>query len=143
MAMYFNTNIFLLAFFAITVILSSSNNVVGQGCLGDVQGLISQCASYVKNGGPKIKPSPQCCDVIKKADIPCVCKQLTAEIEKAIDMEKMVFVAKTCGKPLAPGSKCGVSIILLTGSHTLKLRKWTHTLEPLTWIDWRSNRTDR
>ncbi|XP_023908312.2 uncharacterized protein LOC112019990 [Quercus suber] len=107
MAMYFNTNIFLLAFFAITVILSSSNNVVGQGCLGDVQGLISQCASYVKKGGPKIKPSPQCCDVIKKADIPCVCKQLTAEIEKAIDMEKMVFVAKTCGKPLAPGSKCG------------------------------------
>ena len=107
MAMYFNTNIFLLAFFTITVILSSSNNVVGQGCQSDVQGLISQCASYVKKEGPKIKPSPQCCDVIKKADIPCVCKRLTAEIEKTIDMEKVVFVAKTCGKPLAPGSKCG------------------------------------
>ena len=54
MAIYFNTNIFLLAFFTVTVILSSSNNVVGQGCQSDVQGLISQCASYVKKEGPKI-----------------------------------------------------------------------------------------
>ncbi|XP_075644123.1 male-cone protein 1-like [Castanea sativa] len=107
MAMYFNTNIFLLAFFAIIVILSSSNNVVGQDCQGDMQGLMSQCSSYVKKDGPKIKPSPQCCDVIKKADIPCVCKRLTAEIEKAINMDKVVFVANTCGKPLVPGSKCG------------------------------------
>jgi hypothetical protein len=111
MAMYFNTNILLLAFFAITGILFSSNNnnmVAGQTCqLGDLQGLITQCAVYVKKNVPKMQPSPECCSVVQKVDISCACQKITKEIEQMVDMEKVVFVARSCGKPLAPGTKCG------------------------------------
>ncbi|KAK7857605.1 uncharacterized protein LOC136066120 [Quercus suber] len=106
MAMYIHTNIFLLAFFAITMILFSSNMVVGRRCQGE-QDLMSQCAAFVRKDGPKAYPHPICCGAIQKADIPCICKQLNSQMEKKIDMNKVVFVAKMCNKPLAPGSKCG------------------------------------
>ena len=68
MAMYFNTNILLLGFFAITGILVSGNNnnmVVGDDCQGDMQGLVAQCAMYVQKSLPKMNPSQQCCSVIQ------------------------------------------------------------------------------
>ena len=68
---------------------------------------MSQCEAFVKKDGPKAYPYPTCCGAIQKADIPCICKQLNSEMEKNIDMNKVVFVAKMCNKPLAPGSKCG------------------------------------
>ena len=109
--MYFNTNILLLAFFAITGILFSGKNnnmVAGQTCqLGDLQVLITQCAVYVQKNVPKMQPSPACCSVVQKVDIPCACQKITKEIEQMFDMEKVVFVAKSCGRPLAPGTKCG------------------------------------
>ena len=52
MAMYIHTNIFLLAFFAITVILFSSNMVVGRRCQGE-RDLMSQCEAFVKKDGSK------------------------------------------------------------------------------------------
>ena len=59
MAMYFNTNILLLAFFAITGILFSGKNnnmVAGQTCqLGDLQVLITQCAVYVQKNVPNVE----------------------------------------------------------------------------------------
>ena len=109
MAMHFNTNIFLLAFFAITGILfpSDNNMVVGQGCKADVVNLVNNCGRFVLRKAPRVDPSPQCCAVVQKANIPCACSQVTSETVKALDMDKVVFVAKFCGRPLPPGSKCG------------------------------------
>ncbi|KAJ7982288.1 Protease inhibitor/seed storage/lipid transfer family protein [Quillaja saponaria] len=105
-----NTNFMVLATFVMTGILvfSGTNNVVlGQGCQGDLQGLITQCAIYVQKAGPKMDPSQGCCNVIKTVDIPCVCQHITAEIERVIDIQKVVYVAQFCGRPLASGTKCG------------------------------------
>lgn len=88
----------------------NKNNVVtGQtgGCQGDMQGLITQCAIYVQRGTPPVDPSQACCNVIKTVDIPCVCKQLTKQIEQIIDMNKVFHMASFCGRPLPSGTKCG------------------------------------
>nr|POF23216.1 hypothetical protein CFP56_78167 [Quercus suber] len=51
--------------------------VVGQGCEADVENLVNNYGSHVTN-----------------------------ETVKLIDMDKVVFVAMFCGRPLTPGS-CG------------------------------------
>ncbi|GMP41320.1 hypothetical protein CsSME_00011470 [Camellia sinensis var. sinensis] len=81
--------------------------VVSGQCQGDLPGLMAQCPKYVGRTGPQVEPSKECCDVVKTADVACVCKYITKEIEQIISMEKVVFVAQSCGKPLAHGSKCG------------------------------------
>ncbi|KAK9128887.1 hypothetical protein Syun_017684 [Stephania yunnanensis] len=83
------------------------HKVSGQGCQGDIQGLAQQCARYVQKPGPETNPSPGCCNVIKKVDVPCVCKQLTNDIEQIISMVKVAHVVAHCGRPLAHGTKCG------------------------------------
>ncbi|KAL5565834.1 hypothetical protein UlMin_028998 [Ulmus minor] len=77
-------------------------------CKKSALNLATSCSNYVlKSGAPKVKPSPACCRVVKTVDLPCVCNFVTKDIEKVIDMEKVVFVASCCGKKLAPGTKCG------------------------------------
>ncbi|KAJ6341025.1 hypothetical protein OIU78_009244 [Salix suchowensis] len=113
MAILMNKNFkMVLAAFAMAGILISGDHVaLGQGCQGDFQGLITQCARYVQRVGPQQEPSQECCSVIKSVDIPCVCKFITREIETVIDMAKVVHVAASCGKPLAHGMKCGSYIV--------------------------------
>ncbi|KAH9790059.1 AAI domain-containing protein [Citrus sinensis] len=76
-----------------------NTNVLGQ--------LVSQCEKYVLKSGPKIRPSPGCCAVVKKVDVPCVCKFVTKQIEEIISIEKMVYVARSCGIKISAGTKCG------------------------------------
>ncbi|XP_040991102.1 uncharacterized protein LOC121238332 [Juglans microcarpa x Juglans regia] len=107
-----NTNILLLAVFAIPGILMSNDNsnmVAGQACQGDLQGLITQCAMFVQKNVPKSNPSPGCCSVIQTVDIPCACKHITKEVEQMVDMEKVVFVAKYCGRALPQGPSVEVT----------------------------------
>jgi hypothetical protein len=105
----FKSNTLLLAVFAVAGILFSGdkNMVVGQACQGDMPGLITQCATFVQKNLPKKIPSSGCCEVIRSVDIPCVCQHITKDIERMIDMEKVVFVAQSCNRPLAHGTKCG------------------------------------
>ncbi|KZV54450.1 protease inhibitor/seed storage/lipid transfer family protein [Dorcoceras hygrometricum] len=81
--------------------------MVSAQCRGDFQGLVQQCARYVQKNGPTQNPSQQCCDVVKTVDFPCVCPHITADVERVVSMEKAVFVARFCGKPLAHGTRCG------------------------------------
>ncbi|CAL9018521.1 unnamed protein product [Prunus brigantina] len=69
---------------------------------------------YVKKSGPEVDLSPACCAVVKKANVKCVCKLVSNEIEDLIDMEKVGFVARSCGKKVAPGTKCGSKFTLLS-----------------------------
>lgn len=104
----FNNRFIVLVIFMCAIVLLFGNNmkVYGQ-CQGDIQGLMQQCAQYVQKSGPKVSPSQGCCSVLKNVDLACVCSHITDDVEKMISMEKSAFVAQSCGKPLAHGTKCG------------------------------------
>ncbi|KAK3165710.1 hypothetical protein QOZ80_1AG0036730 [Eleusine coracana subsp. coracana] len=77
-------------------------------CDQDLKDLISNCQQYVQfPADPKIPPSQACCAVIQRANIPCLCSKVTPPIEGIICMDKVVYVANYCKRPLQPGSNCG------------------------------------
>ncbi|KAG6760986.1 hypothetical protein POTOM_034174 [Populus tomentosa] len=107
----------------------SSSSCIGPGNVGDRRNpysgqpkggslmprnsppLISKCTRFVRIPGPKVPPSDACCQAVKQVplgDLPCLCKLVTPAVEKAISMEKAVYVARTCGLPIPPGlTVCG------------------------------------
>lgn len=87
--------------------IAGNEGVMGKSCEGDVLGLVSQCEKYVRRSGPEVKPSWGCCAVVKTVDVACVCKLVNKDIEQVIDMQKVVYVARSCGKTVAPGTNCG------------------------------------
>lgn len=87
--------------------LSGINNVVGAHCEGDIRQLITQCAPYIEKSRPTKDPSQKCCNVAKKVNFSCVCLNLTKEFLHLLDMHKINYVAKFCGNPIPPGTKCG------------------------------------
>jgi hypothetical protein len=112
---WFSLAILTVAGILLTISSSGSGEevmIMGKSCEGDVLGLVSQCEKYVRKSGPKIKPSWGCCAVMKNADVPCVCSLVNKEIEQVIDMEKVVYVARCCGKTISPGTKCGSKLII-------------------------------
>lgn len=82
-------------------------------CGKGVGDLVSKCSEYVMKSGPKRKPLPACCEVVNSVNVPCVCSLVNKDIEKVIDMEKVVYVAGCCGKKLAPGTKCGSKYLII------------------------------
>ncbi|KAK9741965.1 hypothetical protein RND81_03G140100 [Saponaria officinalis] len=81
--------------------------VVNGQCGGDLQGLLTQCATFVQKPGPISDPSQGCCNVIKTIDVDCVCKHIPKQAEEMISMPKAMHCLEFCGKPLAHGTKCG------------------------------------
>ncbi|WCJ36837.1 Bifunctional inhibitor/lipid-transfer protein/seed storage 2S albumin superfamily protein [Euphorbia peplus] len=92
-------------------LLISSEKTWGLSCENDVVGLVTQCKNYVVKEGTMLKPSEDCCAVVKKANVPCVCSLVTQQIESFISMAKVVYVAKSCGKDVPSGTKCGSYIV--------------------------------
>lgn len=75
--------------------------------------LVSQCSRYVAVGKPVDIPTKRCCKVVKKADLSCACKKITASRHKRINVKKLVLVASYCGKRLRHGTHCGRKSIIL------------------------------
>ncbi|KAF3454278.1 hypothetical protein FNV43_RR04725 [Rhamnella rubrinervis] len=88
-------------------IVTLSSIGVSAQCGGSITDLIFQCQQYLSKSGPKQAPSAGCCAVVKKLDIPCICKLVTKEVEQAVSMEKVVYVGRTCGLTILKGMKCG------------------------------------
>ncbi|EEF49614.1 lipid binding protein, putative [Ricinus communis] len=101
-----NLNVYFMAIAGI-IMIGNDKVALDQGCQGDLQGLITECAKYVQKLGPERDPSQGCCNVIKSVDIPCAFKYISDEIEDVIDMGKVVHVAEFCDKALPHGMKCG------------------------------------
>ena len=101
----------LVAIFTVAAVFQFSGQVSGAQHCGmntNILGqLVSQCEKYVLKSGPKIRPSPGCCAVVKKVDVPCVRKFVTKQIEEIVSIEKMVYVARSCGIKISAGTKCG------------------------------------
>ncbi|KAG9459174.1 hypothetical protein H6P81_003682 [Aristolochia fimbriata] len=76
-------------------------------CNGDFQLLAQYCAPYVQVKGPQVPPSKECCDAIRRCDVPCVCSHLTSGQIEMISSAKVAYVANYCGRPLPPGTKYG------------------------------------
>ncbi|KAL6616224.1 hypothetical protein ACP70R_038494 [Stipagrostis hirtigluma subsp. patula] len=80
----------------------------GGDCNQDLQDLIANCQDYIKfPAEPKITPSEACCAVVQRVNIPCLCAKVTPAVQTFVCMDKVVFVASYCKRPLQPGSKCG------------------------------------
>ncbi|XP_010273373.1 PREDICTED: male-cone protein 1-like [Nelumbo nucifera] len=92
-------------------LLVAVHQVWAQDCKADIDGLMKECLQYIKKSGPQVPPSQGCCDVVKKANITCVCQNITKEMEQTISMAKVVYVAKYCGRDLPHGLKCGDTTI--------------------------------
>lgn len=101
---------FIMFAFAFSFFLSNQYVIADDGCIGSIPKLAFLCQRFVLKNGPQIDPSAQCCEVIKNADIPCICSHIPKGLENVYSMEKVVYVAKFCGRPLTPGSKCGGKI---------------------------------
>ncbi|KAI4382967.1 hypothetical protein MLD38_008855 [Melastoma candidum] len=81
----------------------------GGVCKADMSALMLQCGKYVGRDSPKTSPSHGCCSVVKATDVQCVCEHMPLGASKAVDMDKVFYVCKTCGNPIKPGSKCGTA----------------------------------
>ncbi|WCJ36840.1 Bifunctional inhibitor/lipid-transfer protein/seed storage 2S albumin superfamily protein [Euphorbia peplus] len=101
-----------LMFLATTILVLSSNHVSAVNCDNDIVGLVTKCKDYVLKEGAMLKPSRNCCDVVLKANVPCLCSHVTKQIEDIVSLKKVFAVAKTCGKKVARGTKCGRALIL-------------------------------
>ncbi|XP_062186479.1 uncharacterized protein LOC133890053 [Phragmites australis] len=93
---------------AFVVAMAIVGTQADDGCNDDFRNMVYECKQYVMfPANTKIPPSDGCCGVIQKANVPCLCYKVTKEIEKLVCMDKVVYVADYCKKPLQPGSQCG------------------------------------
>ncbi|KAI4306747.1 hypothetical protein L6164_030000 [Bauhinia variegata] len=90
-----------------TLIVRSSSLPVNGNCRGSTPTLISDCKNFVQKGGQQTTPSADCCHVVKAVGAGCLCSLLSGPAANAIDINKAVFVVRSCGLTLQPGSKCG------------------------------------
>ncbi|KAI3899775.1 hypothetical protein MKW92_028049 [Papaver armeniacum] len=88
------------------ILLASTGNAQ-VGCDDETNALARLCAKYVLKDGPQLQPSVDCCSLVRQVFIPCVCDHATEEIAKLISMEKVFYVAGTCGRRIPPMKKCG------------------------------------
>ncbi|KQK14245.1 hypothetical protein BRADI_1g14915v3 [Brachypodium distachyon] len=86
------------------VVLAIAVTTWAESCDKDREDMISECYKYEKWPG---EPSEACCAVWKRANIPCIRKLITKEIEKMCCMKNVRYIAKFCKKPFPPGYKCG------------------------------------
>ncbi|XP_042513000.1 uncharacterized protein LOC122087928 [Macadamia integrifolia] len=95
--------------FVMAGIIISSDVVSAQFCQDDYKSIMMQCPGNIEKPGPKTPPSGECCYVMKRADIPCVCWLINyyKDVRQRISNAKVVYVAQQCGITLNPGIKCG------------------------------------
>ncbi|MCL7023645.1 hypothetical protein MKW94_006823 [Papaver nudicaule] len=108
MARAISNNLLQLCLFLVLVstILTSTCNAV-PGCDDEAKALAGLCGKYVLKPGPKIPPSEDCCLLVRQADVTCACMHATIEVVKLISLDKVFYVADTCGRKIPPVKKCG------------------------------------
>ncbi|XP_010447223.1 PREDICTED: uncharacterized protein LOC104729900 [Camelina sativa] len=93
---------------AFFMIGSDNVHVAAQVCGANLSGLMNECQRYVSSAGPNSPPpSRSCCALIRPIDVPCACRYVSRDVTNYIDMDKVVYVARSCGKKIPSGYKCG------------------------------------
>ncbi|CAL5201536.1 unnamed protein product [Lathyrus oleraceus] len=109
-------SIWLLVILVITS-LCHYKNVKGEDCERDILGMNIECMYYMNIGLPEepIPPNDRCCNVLKTANVPCVCKNgLSRKLPfypnktyaDAISWKKVMYCFDKCGRPLPHGFHC-------------------------------------
>ncbi|XVE59939.1 hypothetical protein DITRI_Ditri05aG0086700 [Diplodiscus trichospermus] len=70
-------------------------------------GVLLGCQNFIQKDEPKVAPSAECCSAVKSIGMKCTCELITKEIEQTISVEKLIYVAASCGQPLPRGTQCG------------------------------------
>uniref|UniRef100_A0A0E0BJ56 Bifunctional inhibitor/plant lipid transfer protein/seed storage helical domain-containing protein n=1 Tax=Oryza glumipatula TaxID=40148 RepID=A0A0E0BJ56_9ORYZ len=77
-------------------------------CEKDLDLLMGSCEGYLRfPAEAKAAPSRACCGAVRRVDVGCLCGMVTPEVEQYVCMDKAVYVAAYCHRPLLPGSYCG------------------------------------
>ncbi|XP_042514606.1 uncharacterized protein LOC122089161 [Macadamia integrifolia] len=96
--------------FVIAGFFISGELVSAQGCgSADYKYVMMLCLGYIEKEGPKSPPSGDCCDIMKRSNLRCVCEVITLvkDDRHPISRDKMVYVANYCGTSIPPGIPCG------------------------------------
>ncbi|VAH51675.1 uncharacterized protein LOC119368306 [Triticum dicoccoides] len=80
-------------------------------CYDEKDMIMSICIESIKKQGFYTPPSPDCSKEVKKVDMPCICRVLTASDERTVSPVKLVHLAHDCKIKLPVGSKCGTYTI--------------------------------
>lgn len=103
-----------------------SPQIQAKRCDGEGIEVLMSCLDSISKEMPH-PPTPikGCCTVVQTIGMNCVCEVITKELEALIDMQKLVNLAATCGRPLAPRSHCGSKsqrnplVLFLVSTHKL------------------------
>ncbi|EEC68176.1 hypothetical protein OsI_36124 [Oryza sativa Indica Group] len=81
-------------------------------CERDLDLLMGSCEEYLRfPAEAKAAPSMACCGAVRRVDVGCLCGMVTPEVEQYVCMDKAVYVAAYCHRPLLPGSYCGSKLV--------------------------------
>ncbi|KAL6629022.1 hypothetical protein ACP70R_028787 [Stipagrostis hirtigluma subsp. patula] len=82
------------------------------GCENEKVLLFEVCKkSLTKYPSKFVHPSQECFQTVLATDMPCVCRILTPQDEETINVERLVRVARDCGRPLPVGTHCGTYVV--------------------------------
>ncbi|KAM3370071.1 hypothetical protein ACQJBY_017753 [Aegilops geniculata] len=76
-------------------------------CYDERDNIMHICIKSIKKDGFYVPPSQDCRKEVKKVDMPCICRVLTASDERTVSPVKLVHLAHDCKIKLTVGSKCG------------------------------------
>ncbi|WJX30849.1 hypothetical protein P8452_19342 [Trifolium repens] len=106
-------SIWLLAILAMS--LCNYQNVSGEDCENDIMAFNIECMIFMNKDLPKpINPNDRCCNVIRRANVPCVCKNglskklpyINGTYADIIGWNNVLYCFNYCHRPLTPGFKC-------------------------------------
>jgi hypothetical protein len=85
-------SIWLLAILAMS--LCHYQNVSGEDCENDIMAFNIECMIFMNKDLPKpINPNDRCCNVIRRANVPCVCKNgLSKKLSTYIHIPQTIFI---------------------------------------------------
>ncbi|RCV12422.1 hypothetical protein SETIT_2G268600v2 [Setaria italica] len=76
-------------------------------CYGEKELVKDIRKDTIKFEGAYIDPSDLCCHAVEQSDMACICRVITHEEEKHINVGKIIRLARECNKPVPSGAKCG------------------------------------
>ncbi|KAI5010862.1 uncharacterized protein LOC123427875 [Hordeum vulgare subsp. vulgare] len=76
-------------------------------CYGERDRIMHICIQSIKKDGFYLPATAACRSEVRKVDMPCICRVLTAFDERTVSPVKLVRLAHQCHIEIPVGSKCG------------------------------------
>jgi len=79
-----------------------------------------ECIISIKHGAYH-KPNVACFKICSRYDMAGMCSHMDSADEKIISIANFICLARDCGKPVPPGTKCASSTFLSNGSISIAI----------------------